>query len=249
MSDQMCDRLCTGEPISWLRLERYRLGELSGRERNTVAAHLDTCPVCSDCLAEANRPIAMAPLPTPKPVSRFSRIRRAVAGQNSSGVTLRLAFALAVLALLVLPGGKSKQLSRLASRTERGIKGGEVTVALVQERDGIIEHGATTFAPEDRWKVLVTCPMQQVLFWDLAVVEVERVTFPLLPSSPIACGNHVPLPGAFRLTADHAVEVCLVLSNDPIDRLGLSALDAKSLAGSGTCTTLHPAQQVPENLP
>ena len=245
----MSDDLCTREPVSWLRLERYRLGELSGPERETVATHLETCPVCAACLAEANRPIAMAPLTLPEPSSLLSRLRHGLIGQTPMGATLRIAFALAALVLLLLPGGRSNQVARLASRTERGIKGGEVTVALVRERNGIVEHGATTFAPEDRWKVLVTCPMQQVLFWDLAVVEGERVTFPLLPSAPIACGNHVPLPGAFRLAADHLVEVCLVLGDDPLDRLTLSAKDAKSLTSGATCTTLHPAQQAPADLP
>jgi hypothetical protein len=228
-------------------LERYRLGELSGLERDAVATHLDACPVCAACLAEANRPIAMAPLP--EPASLFSRMRHGLVGQTSVGAMLRIAFALAALVLLVLPGGKSKQGARFASRTERGIKGGEVTVALVRERNGIVEHGATTFAPEDRWKVLVTCPMQQVLFWDLAIVEGERLTFPLLPSAPIACGNHVPLPGAFRLAADHVVEVCLVWGDDPFDRVGLLAVDAKSLTSIGTCATLQPAQLAPANPP
>ena len=245
----MSDRLCTGEPISWLRLERYRLGELSGPERDTVATHLDTCPTCAACFAAANRPIAMAPLPLPEPASLTSRIRRGLIGQTPVGATLRIAFALAVLVLLMLPGGRSNQVARLVSRTERGIKGGEVTVALVRERNGIVEHGATTFALEDRWKVLVTCPMQQVLFWDLAVLEGERVSFPLLPSAPIACGNHVPLPGAFRLATDHPVEVCLVWGDDPLDREALSAMDAKSLTSRGSCATLQPAQLAPANPP
>jgi hypothetical protein len=243
----MSDRSCTGEPISWLRLERYRLGELSDPERDVVAAHLDACPACAACLAEANRPIAMAPLLLPGTASLFSRVRCELLGQTPVGTTLRIAFALAALGLLMLPGGKSNQVAHHASRGERGIKGGEVTVALARERNGIVEHGATTFAPDDKWKVLVTCPMQQVLFWDLAVVEGDRVTFPLLPAAPIACGNHAPLPGAFRLVADHPVEVCLVWGDDPLDRVALSATDAKGLTESGICATLQPAQQAPAN--
>jgi hypothetical protein len=241
MSDQMSEHLCTGEPISWLRLERYRLGELPGPERDSVVAHLGACPVCAACLAEANRPVAMPPLPAPTAAPLFSRIRPGLLGQTTAGAMLRIAFALTALVLLMLPGGKSNQVARLASQTEPGVKGGEVTVALVRERNGIVEHGATTFAPEDRWKVLVTCPMQQVLFWDLAVVDGDHVTFPLQPSTPIACGNHVALPGAFRLAADHIVEVCLVWGSDPVDRVGLSAMDAKSLMGSGICAPLQPA--------
>jgi hypothetical protein len=245
----MSEHLCTGEPISWLRLERYRLGELSGPELDTVATHLEHCPVCADCLAEANRPIAMAPLPLPEPASLFSRIRRGLVGQTPVGTTLRIAFALTALVLLVLPGGKSSQVAHLASRIGSGLKGGEVTIALVRERNGIVEHGATSYAPEDRWKVLVTCPMQQVLFWDLAVVESQHVTFPLLPSAPIACGNHVPLPGAFRLAADHLVEVCLLSGNNPLDRVALAAMDAKSLTSGGACATLQPAQRAPATPP
>ena len=243
----MSVHLCTGEPLSWLRLERYRLGELSGPERDAVAAHLEACPACAACLAVANQKITLAPLP--EPPSLVSRIRSGLVGQSPAGAGLRVAFALAALALLVLPGGKSKQGARLASRAGLGIKGGDLTIALVRERNGIVEHGASTFAPEDRWKVLVTCPTEQVLFWDLAVVEDEHVTFPLLPSSPIACGNHVPLPGAFRLAADRLVEVCLVGNGDPVDRGALSAMDAKSLTSGATCTTVQPAQQDPGHLP
>ncbi|HEY6463790.1 MAG TPA: zf-HC2 domain-containing protein, partial [Polyangiaceae bacterium] len=42
---------CTGEAVSWLRLERYHLGELAEHERRTIDAHLAGCPACASCLA------------------------------------------------------------------------------------------------------------------------------------------------------------------------------------------------------
>jgi hypothetical protein len=36
----MSELTCTGTPVSWLRLERLALGELSGDEERLVEAHL-----------------------------------------------------------------------------------------------------------------------------------------------------------------------------------------------------------------
>ncbi|MCA9675926.1 MAG: zf-HC2 domain-containing protein, partial [Myxococcales bacterium] len=41
---------CVSEPVSWLRLERYALGELPGPLAREVAAHLAGCPACRACL-------------------------------------------------------------------------------------------------------------------------------------------------------------------------------------------------------
>src|SRR5580692_1245322 len=70
---------CTGEPISWLRLERYHLGELAPDERARIEAHLATCPACKACLGriEEDDAVALPPLPA-MPVRRVARIRRPV---------------------------------------------------------------------------------------------------------------------------------------------------------------------------
>ncbi len=54
---------CTGEPISWLRLERYALGELAQSDRNDVQAHLAQCSACGAAHAHLRaRAVPMPPL-------------------------------------------------------------------------------------------------------------------------------------------------------------------------------------------
>jgi hypothetical protein len=115
-----------------------------------------------------------------------------------------------------------------------------VTLDLVRERNGIVEPDATTYAPGDRWKVLVTCPTAQVQFWELVVVDGGQTSFPLSPPAPINCGNHVPLPGAFRLLGAGWVNVCLVLASQPLDQIALATLDVASLSNRGVCAKLQP---------
>ena len=238
----MSHRVCTGEPISWLRLERYRLGELPASEHDAMRAHLDACVVCTACLSEVDRPLVLPPLDLPVESSLFLRARRALLGLSPAGAFLRVAFLGLVLVLLVHPIGKTAKVSHLPGQAMPGIKGGDVALELVRERSGIIEHDATTFAPEDRWKVLVTCPTDELLFWDVAVVEGAQASFPLAASAPIACGNHVPLPGAFNLTGGRTIHVCLVWASEPIDRRGLASVDPTLLSEQRTCTKLQPAE-------
>jgi putative zinc finger protein len=208
---------CTGEPPSWLALERLRLGELPPAERSAVEQHLAACAACAACLAEIDRPLSLPALPTvPGRASLWSRLqgiwRRAgrVHIWATAGVTLLL-----VLFVLARP----KRLDDgLTDRTLAGVKGNGIALTLVRERNGAIEHDATTFAPGDRWKALVTCPSARMVFWDLAIIGSRGETFPLTPAGPIACGNRVPLPGAFRLDGSGPVVVGLLLDANPIDR-------------------------------
>ncbi|MCB9559996.1 MAG: zf-HC2 domain-containing protein [Kofleriaceae bacterium] len=55
---------CVSEPVSWLRLERYALGELPGPLAREVAAHLAGCPACRACLDRIERDeVALPALP------------------------------------------------------------------------------------------------------------------------------------------------------------------------------------------
>jgi len=237
---------CIGEPISWLRLERHRLGELPAAESGAVAAHLGACPACAACAAEADRPLALRPLrpaavPAPWP-SLLLRLARRLHGASPTAVLGRVALvAAAALIVVELPARAPRRLA-VAPATLAGVKGGDVAVELVRERQGTVQHGATRFAAGDRWKALVTCPRDRLLFWDLAVVDgTGPPSFPLPPSAPLACGNHVALPGAFRIDAAGPAEVCVLLSDDPVDRGAASrALAAPGASKPGMCVTLWP---------
>ena len=235
---------CVGEPVSWLALERQRLGELPTRRRRAVESHLALCAACAACLAEIDRPLALPALPAGAvpPLSWGARLARRSRAQVWAPVGASALAALAVVALLARPKPGNDEL--LADATLPGSKGGGIAVSLVRARDGLIDHDARTFTARDRWKVLVTCPSARVLFWDVVVTQGATPTFPLSPSTPIACGNHVPLPGAFQVDGRTPATVCALLAEDPIDRAHLPTLAVPTLPGAA-CVTLQPAPSDP----
>jgi Putative zinc-finger len=236
---------CAGVPVSWLTLERYRLGELPGSERRAVEAHLLACAACAACLAEVERPLVLPPLPAAARASSWrSRVRRALRGAwPAQAWAAASAGGVAVVLAAVLVARPKLPDHALSGVTSPGIKGGDVAISLVRERDGAIDHDARTFTARDRWKVLVTCPSERLLFWDVIVVAGATPSFPLSPGAPIACGNHVPLPGAFHIDGSGPAQVCLVLADDPLDRARLSALAGTAALAQvprATCVTLSP---------
>ncbi len=228
-------RRCTGEPVSWLALERLRLGELPAGERRAVEQHLGVCVACAACLADLDQPLALPPLPAATgPAPFWSRVRSAWRGAGQARMWAPAGVAL-LLALFLL--ARPRPLDEPpAERTLAGIKGDGIALSLVRERDGTIDHGATTFTGRDRWKALVTCPAARVVFWDVVVLDGAAAAFPLAPAAPLACGNRVPLPGAFRLDGERPLEVCLLLAADPVDR---AAVTARARAHA-TCAIVRP---------
>ena len=224
---------CTGEPVSWFALERLRLGELPPAERRAVEQHLAACAACAACLTEIDRPLALPALPATPAAAAFWLRLRAWWSASHARIWAPAGIA-AVLALFLLVRPKALDDTRMGG-TLAGVKGGGVALSLVRERDGAIDHGATTFAGRDRWKALVTCPAARVVFWDVVVFDGAAATFPLAPVAPIACGNHVPLPGAFRLDGGQPLEVCLLLAADPIDRARVTGHDERA-----TCVIVRP---------
>jgi hypothetical protein len=219
---------CLGEAVSWLRLEQHRLGELTAAEAAAVEAHLATCPACAACAAEAREPITLS-LPSVVARKAFAGGPRARTPSWlrswRAGVSAGMLSAAAVAAAFVLvarstPVPRSRPGSVIFSSRETlpGSKGGDVAIELVRERGGDVERGAHTFLAEDRWKVLVSCPAERMLFWDVVVEDREQASFPLSPASPLACGNHVALPGAFQLSGVETKRLCVLLSDDPLDR-------------------------------
>jgi len=215
---------CAGEPLSWLALERHALGELPPAEAARVVAHLAACAACAACAAETRRPWASAAPP------RAPWWRRYVAAWATTAALAGAAAAFLLMARTERPDpGPMARQDTLA-----GVKGGDVALELVRERQGTITHGADTFVTDDRWKALLTCPASRMLFWDLVVRDGEGRSprYPLRPSSPITCGNHVPLPGAFRLSGAGDARVCVLLGEDPVPR--------DRASGPSVCASVHP---------
>jgi hypothetical protein len=205
-------RPCIGQPISWLELEHYALGE--SVDANATAQHLDACTSC-DALVQSIRddkrrmPALLVPLATPRPP--WFRWRWA----------LVLAPALALLLFWLVPHGVGES-NHKAVHNDTGWKGGSATMTLIREREGVLLE-PTHFAPEDRFKVEVSCaPGRHSM--QVAIVQDSETFFPL-PTSMQDCGNHTLLPGAFSLDGGPALicvsvgqsgeSVCQMLNPEP----------------------------------
>ncbi|MCA9579489.1 MAG: zf-HC2 domain-containing protein [Myxococcales bacterium] len=55
--------VCVSTPVSWLRLERFVLGELPGDEARAVKEHLGACPACRACADTCAEPMDLPALP------------------------------------------------------------------------------------------------------------------------------------------------------------------------------------------
>jgi hypothetical protein len=217
---------CTTQPISWLKLEQYQLGELSSDEQKRVETHLSECNACRaslDSISQAD--LVLKPLPE---VTRKTPLLRWV----TAGTALAAAAALLLVFLVVdwkkavpdVPGSKI------------GFKGGDLSITLVRERQGAILHDPEAFLAGDRFKVQVTCPPAEEIYWNVVIFQDEGSSFPYVPAEPLKCGNRVPLPGAFTITGKSAAIVCLVVSTQPLDRASLSLGD---LPPGTVCTILR----------
>jgi len=190
---------CIGEPISWLRLERHALSPDAA-----VAEHVAACPACRQCLGEIESDVVALP------VLAVPERRRTIAWWRFALPAL----AAAAIAIVVLrPRPEPKGPGQLLA----GVKGiGDVTVELVRDRAGESAIDATTFQAGDRWKVFVTCASAGGAWIDVAVTEAgaRDADHPIAPIH-VACGNAVPVPGAFELTGHASNEICVRVWADP----------------------------------
>jgi len=242
---------CPGQPLSWLALERYHLGELADHDTRRIEAHLHECPVCSACLqqiaagdAVVPRPLDLSAAPASRPGQRAAgegRARRwGVPAWGWGAAGLGLAAAAATIVVFVLGPAAEAPLppSRIA------FKGGELAIVVVRERGGITTDQPTSFAPADRFKVLATCDPGRPLFGEVVVFQGGETSFPLAPARPLGCGNREPLPGAFRIDGPSAASICLVVGERIVDRARLGRGGKRALPpGDAACVTLEPVER------
>lgn len=203
---------CT--PVSWLRLERYALGELDVGQREDIAAHLATCARCRACAdriaAEVERELPPLPAGTATPRARPDRPdgRAWPWGLRPRAHGFALAAGLALVAgMFVLRPGEHE---RVGGSRVVAVKGGDVAVELVREHDGSIAWEPTSFSTGDRLKLLVTCASPLQVHADIVVLQSDGPAFVGAPAL-VACGNRVPVPPAFRITGPGAARVCVLL--------------------------------------
>jgi hypothetical protein len=193
---------CIGEPVSWLRLEQFALS----RSDTRVSEHVEACPACRACLEEISRDVVALPplaVPAAKPRRPWWHIAMPI------GVALAAA---AVLLLVIRP----RDSATVVPHDVTQVKGvGRIELDLVRERAGVIRDDIRTFAPGDRWKVVVTCSSERgASVWvDVFVNEEHGATadFPFAPAE-LACGNSIPIPGAFEITGEQPNLVCVRVS-------------------------------------
>ena len=197
---------CSG-PVSWLRLERFALGELDELDTRAVRTHVDGCEACRACLEHIRgEAVALPALPPFDRVSGRSAPSWWRAWWPTGAWASGLAAATAVLLWLGVRGG----VDDVAMPGPRvGVKGGGTLVlSLVRERAGAVTLDATTIREDDRLKVRITCDRPVATWVDVVVYQGEDTWFPLRPSS-LDCGNEVVLPGAFRITGVDPASICV----------------------------------------
>lgn len=179
---------CVSTPISWPRLEAHALSRDAA-----VTAHLAECAACRSCMDEIERDVVALPaLPAAKP----KRARWWFA--------LVPALAAAAILLLVLRPREHEGVMHI-----KGV--GDVTLELVRERAGVITFDARTFAPTDRWKVVVTCAPEHSVAVRVEVRDGKSVDHPLAPATT-ECGNRVAIPGAFTLDGGEN-KICVLIDD------------------------------------
>jgi hypothetical protein len=227
---------CISEPVSWLRLERFRLGELDGGERTRIAEHLAACPVCAACAAriESDEAVALPPLAARAAPGVRSPARRVFAAVGM----------LAAAAALALGVGRAWR-GPDAVATGRGEvarpKGDGMAFGLVRDDGQRVPGEGGVFRGSERFKALVTCPPSMSARFDLVVFDAAGASFPLEPARGLSCGNEVPLPGAFRVTGAAPVTVCLVWNTEgEVERGALSRAGA-ARDPRAMCVELRPS--------
>ena len=132
-------------------------------------------------------------------------------------------------------------LSRPAELPGDGVraKGDGVSFELVRDDEATFSEAGGSFRDGDRFKVVVTCPPHARTRVDVVVWDDGEPSFPL-EASDVACGNRVPLPGAFRATGQRAMVVCLLASDTgPIDRGAVQRAGVSGSTNAG-CKSLIP---------
>ena len=215
---------CINQPVSWLRLEQFALGELPPDAREQVHSHLHECAVCASCLATIQSDdIALPELPVASPAQTRANLRWFRRPAVITTATTLLAAAAALM--LWLRASESNLDYQTATATTRVKGAGEIALSVVRARPtngaDVVALDATTFRNDDRFEVAITCGAGGAV-WARTVVwqadhagQRERASTPL-PTARIACGNHVILPGAFRITSAPAAHVCVTLSPDAL---------------------------------
>ena len=181
--------VCIGQPLSWLTLESYFLGEITDKEKINIESHLKSCPACQECFESIKKDAQQELKPwayiEPK-LKSTGLIPRGSLAWIAASVSL-------VLAMLIVGiiWSDWEQKQEYIPQKKIAFKGGSLAISLVREREGSVLHEPTTFSPKDRLKVLVTCPPGENISGELVVFQDGKAFFPFPPLRPVRCGNRM----------------------------------------------------------
>jgi hypothetical protein len=230
----------TSQSTSWLLLEQYHLGELPPEQHAHVERNLresSTDRACLDQIIENDKQ-DLPPLPRLPDRATSRSWLLPLRKRRWFAPSLGVGFSAATVVIALLVARLSVEDSSGVELP--GIKGGEVSMMLIRERNGVVEEEVQTFAPTDRFKVLVTCSSANPLWWRVAVFQADGVAYPMFAVSPIACGNRVLLPGAFHVRGDSPVVICIVMAEEPGELEQIETSAAHDLPDDSRCTAVIP---------
>jgi hypothetical protein len=215
---------CIGEPVSYLRLERYNLHELPAEDDRRVAEHLAQCATCRACferLQADGREQDLVALVAPPPRAA-ARPRGWLWGAGA------IAASLAGL-LFVMHAEPGLQPMGL-------VKGGDLALELTRmDAQGQLLD-PTRFAQGDRFKIALSCPPALAGRVRVLAFQAGEIFEPLPTQQLESCGNRRALAGAFQLDGSAPVELCVMLGEQGPG----SARSRDALPDPHVCTRIEP---------
>jgi hypothetical protein len=202
---------CIGEPVSYFRLERFALRELSADEQRSVAEHLAQCPTCRAChdrIQADGREQDLAALVARLQAPRGPQPRAAGRARGWLWGTVALSLTGLLAVLSTQPGTQP-----MAPGGTPGTKGDGLALELTRIDDRGQQLEPTRFAPSDRFRVALSCPPALAGKVHVLAFQAGEKFEPLPAQTLASCGNRRMLSGAFRLDGSAPVDVCVLLGD------------------------------------
>jgi hypothetical protein len=226
---------CIGEPVSYMRLERYSLRELPADDVQRVAAHLSQCATCRACyerIQADGREQEVAAL-----VAKISAPQPRAAARKRGWLWGAGAIAASLAGLLFV----MRSAPGSPPMAPGSIKGGELALELTR----VNGHGQlldpSRFAQGDRFKLALSCPPALAGQVRVLAFQAGEIFEPLPVQTLESCGNRRALTGAFQLDGQAPVDVCVVLGEVPV----AAARSRAALPDPHVCVRVEPVVITP----
>lgn len=225
---------CTDTPISWWSLELFHLKELPLAEMERVDKHLADCPLCRDCLDIIERDFRTIPqaILAPEVDSLWQRVRRPLVYMTATAV---VALTMVLVAWWNFPNPRLNDFPREA---RIHYKGGELSLTVVRERDGVVTEQPEGYLAGDRFRILITAPRDLDTYYELVVFQGDNVYFPYNANPELKGGNRMPLPGAFGIDGTEPAIICLMVGDHLPKRHIVRRLGSEALPEGTVCVSL-----------